>query len=86
MNQVVYFTLEVDINGKPYRLSLPMGAAWTEAISAVEEIIEKVRGIADAAQKAHEASQAPIQSAAEDNHGPEAIAQTPVEGTDELQK
>ena len=57
MNQIAYFTIEADINGKPYRLSLPMGTAWAEAISAVEEIVSKVKEIADIAQKNHEESQ-----------------------------
>lgn len=58
MNQIAYFTLEADINGKPYRLSLPWNTQWAEAVSGVEQLLEKVKEIAEIAQKKFEEAQA----------------------------
>lgn len=76
MNQISYFTLEADINGMPYRLSLPVGAKWAEAIAGVEQMMEKIKEIAEIAQKNHAATQPvaedpstePVEVAAEATH------------------
>lgn len=51
MNQIAYYTIEADINGKPYRLSLPWNTKWEEAVNGVEQLLEKVKEIAEIAQK-----------------------------------
>ena len=64
MNQIAYYTIEADINGKPYRLSLPWNTKWEEAVNGVEQLLEKVKEIAEIAQKKYEEAQA-AQKAAE---------------------
>jgi hypothetical protein len=40
MNQRLIFNLEKEVNGNLYRLCLPLGVQWTEALEVIKEFHE----------------------------------------------
>lgn len=51
MNQRAYFSLDKEIESRSYRLYLPVGACWTEAVEITRQFYVAVQEIACAAEK-----------------------------------
>lgn len=61
MNQILYMNLEIEINGNHFRLSLPVGSPWKDALEAIKVLGEKAFEIA---QKTMESAAQPIKQEA----------------------
>jgi len=57
MNQILYMNLEIEVNGYHFRLSLPIGAPWQDALNAIKQMGEHAYEIA---KKTAEAAEVPL--------------------------
>ncbi len=69
MNQVLVVNLEKEVNGSTYRLCLPMGAQWSEALAVVKEFHDACILLAEESQKKYEASLAAQKEDTENKEG-----------------
>jgi hypothetical protein len=82
MNQILTLSLEKEIEGKVYRLALPIGVAWSEAISVIQEfgsmavaLAQQAEEAAKAQQSSAPAAQDPLEASAEPVQEEESPAQ-----------
>lgn len=56
MNQILTLNLEKEMNGRIYRLALPVGVTWAEALDVIKEFGEMTVQLAEQAAKQAEAA------------------------------
>lgn len=69
MNQVLIVSLEKEVNGSTYRLCLPMGAQWSEALAVVKEFHDACIALSEESQRKYEESLAAQKEDSEKKEG-----------------
>jgi hypothetical protein len=57
MNQIAFYNIEKEIEGRAYRLSMQIGSPWEEAIAISQAFADKVKEIAALAEAQRKASE-----------------------------